>query len=377
MKKISTFLAVMMLAYGCTAERQNDTIAIDLSSSCDNQILSETIEDIRLVKLRTADDIIGNIDKIIVRAENIAVLDKNRMKIFIFDKTGELISTIDRKGRGPQEYLSAADIALTENGITVFDDGYGKLNLYDLEGNFSGSTEVCEGYCIAALDDGKTAVYSGYDADEYELSVFDQNGTLTGQYMEIDETLNGLPITVNNDEPLCTYDNRLLISRYFDYNIYEFDGKSTKAKYTFDFGADNFDPTTLQNLSPAMLHRTIIEDKSVQSIDHFVETPAWITFKARNRSVYYNKHDNQYIVLGQNLKMPYSALLSEPIKGYDPESGYFYTTLSMNNIINAFIPYLSVSSSGYSDIDALAHQTEDENSNDYVVLLKLKRRLSR
>ena len=58
-------------------------------------------------------------------------------QIFIFNREGQFISKINRKGRGPEEYMSISDLAINPfNGCLEILDPWGKLLAFDLNGKY-------------------------------------------------------------------------------------------------------------------------------------------------------------------------------------------------------------------------------------------------
>ena len=81
----------------------------------------------------------GEIHKIIFYNDKIYISDSRKAKaVFIYNKKGELLSTINRIGRGAEEYTSLADFnidKLTQN-IYILDSQLRKILIYDDNGVF-------------------------------------------------------------------------------------------------------------------------------------------------------------------------------------------------------------------------------------------------
>ena len=67
---------------------------------------------------------------------NVYVLDSGNNRIQKFDKDGNYLLTIGRKGHGPGEILNSEDIELDSKGnILVFDYRTNRITKFDPEGN--------------------------------------------------------------------------------------------------------------------------------------------------------------------------------------------------------------------------------------------------
>jgi hypothetical protein len=69
--------------------------------------------------------------------ENIYVSDSKAGHILVFDRSGEFVRTIGRRGRGPGEMSWPREIQILRGKeLFVFDSGQGKVHEFTLEGNF-------------------------------------------------------------------------------------------------------------------------------------------------------------------------------------------------------------------------------------------------
>ncbi len=83
--------------------------------------------------------VIGRADKVIVYDSLIFLHDRHLAKgLFVFDFNGDFIRQIGKKGNGPGEYLMMGDFDIEEDVIYFIDSGNGKINRFDLNGEFLG-----------------------------------------------------------------------------------------------------------------------------------------------------------------------------------------------------------------------------------------------
>lgn len=124
---------------------------IDIESSINTiQIkkLSEVAKGIEYIPLETNDSaLLNNISKIVVENSKIYVSD-NSNKLFVFNRSGKHLRTLNRKGRGPGEYVVLRNFVVdraTDNILIL--DFSGKVNIYDSLHNF-----------VRSIDSPKTGV---------------------------------------------------------------------------------------------------------------------------------------------------------------------------------------------------------------------------
>lgn len=362
---------VLTVVISSCVESNNDTlktIDIDLHQHSSNIEMTEIVEDIQLIRLETGADIIGSINKVIVGEDCILVLDKQQESVFIFSQNGDMITKIHQQGRGPQEYLSIGDITYYNGQIYIFDSSAYRICYYDTSGKFIHRHDICEGYQLIAKDD-KIIVYAGLDAEEYEVTIFDNKGSCIGTYMPIDEPYKSIPIAFVNNLSLTEYNDKILLSRYFDYNIYSLSNGQFDVKYSFNFGEDNFNSRLLSESNPITFHQNIIKDRKIHSIDYFIETDGWLSFQAGTNTVLYRKNDGCYIT-SSAIPALYKVLFARPALAY--KNGYHYIPISANNLKNVVIPLLKRLPSGIMGLDKLINEEIDENGNDWLLLVKLQ-----
>ncbi|HBZ26087.1 MAG TPA: hypothetical protein DEO54_07590 [Rikenellaceae bacterium] len=108
---------------------------IDIESSINTiQIkkLSEVAKGIEYIPLETNDSaLINNISKIAVENNKIYISD-NSDKLFVFDRKGKHLRTLNRKGRGPGEYLNLRYFDVDNESDNILILGYnGHISIYD------------------------------------------------------------------------------------------------------------------------------------------------------------------------------------------------------------------------------------------------------
>ena len=114
-------------------------IQIDLD---DIKPLENFIENIQIINPEEDKHLIGNIDKLIIDDHKLVILDRKYNRVFIFDKFGKKVRTIDSHGHGPQEYQRIRDISYRYNHLIIYDDLSHRIIMYDDDGDYLKTIKV-------------------------------------------------------------------------------------------------------------------------------------------------------------------------------------------------------------------------------------------
>jgi len=152
MKKIGVILTnLLFVIAGCRDNREsNDSlITVDVTRRyLQKEMILQDFMDVEYIALETTDEFITQGVLMDVGKEFIVV--KNGIEdgsIFIFDRKGNGIRKINRKGQGGEEYISISNIVLDEfkNEIFVNDLTSHRTIIYDIEGKYKRSFRYKEG----------------------------------------------------------------------------------------------------------------------------------------------------------------------------------------------------------------------------------------
>lgn len=140
---------ILCIFYGCSSKQQpSDNINIIDYSEFDQKIIppSKTIKDhAHFIKLKMEDkqSLIRSFDKVIIYNRELYVLDTYTQKLVVFDWNGNHLRTLNRKGRGPGEYLSIEDFCIDpREHIFITDTRTSKVIEYDIKFNFVNSWSI-------------------------------------------------------------------------------------------------------------------------------------------------------------------------------------------------------------------------------------------
>lgn len=151
MKYFVLFFFGLFFIFSCQ-EKKNSDISEDniervsfYENYSEKLPLSFFVDTIELIPLETNhENMIGEITRLIFYDDKYYVRSTNGMqngKLFVFDKTGNYLRKIGKKGGGPGEYLEFKDFTITHDGKVVLAD-YQRLLTYDSKGEFLYSTKV-------------------------------------------------------------------------------------------------------------------------------------------------------------------------------------------------------------------------------------------
>jgi len=122
MKRILFFLLIASFLgfYSCSSSNSSeDNIMIDVESVVGKGSIhkaSDFIKEIKYIPLETnSNSMVGDISNLIVMNNKMYVRD-NKNVITIFDMNGKYLNTLNRVGRGPEEYMAISDFEVASNG---------------------------------------------------------------------------------------------------------------------------------------------------------------------------------------------------------------------------------------------------------------------
>jgi hypothetical protein len=98
-----------------TANKMGETISLNPYEAAEYVNLSEIADSIICIKLQPApDDVMGRIGRVIVGKKYIYAEDYSQNMIFVFDKSGQFVSKLDKKGDGADEYRTIGHLFIDD-----------------------------------------------------------------------------------------------------------------------------------------------------------------------------------------------------------------------------------------------------------------------
>lgn len=109
------FGVVFFLIFLLSCVRHTAPATITVNTKENNTDLFKTLKIYKILRL-TGTDVIGNIQKAIYAGNNLYLFDKPGNKIFCYTDGGDFLFTLDRRGKGPQEYVRIQNFFMDEKG---------------------------------------------------------------------------------------------------------------------------------------------------------------------------------------------------------------------------------------------------------------------
>jgi hypothetical protein len=232
---------------------------------------------------------------------NIYVMDSGNYRIQKYDREGNFILTIGRRGQGPGEFIQPQKLYLdSENNLYVSD--VGRIQIFDSEGNFKDSFKPLHSLsCRGVTKDGNIVMvkypYPSEDG-KTELLILDSKGKLIKNIASFPYQK---PYRIKGHSPSNPYSYRL----YFCSSSYGIEAYGYSSEYKL----------SVLDASGDLIYR-ITKD----------ETPTSITTKEKKQVI------NRYMEMQKKLQIGPKLKRSEVEKAYKfPKSKPFYTRLIMDD----------------------------------------------
>jgi len=128
-------LLVCFFLYSCVENKQNKINELAKFEAEVNQIdniinYDDLILECKLVQLETSSQcLLGDIKKLLVSDEKIIVLSND---VYCFDNKGNFLFALDKRGKGPDEFIRIDDISISNNQIYLYDNSQWKILSFDI-----------------------------------------------------------------------------------------------------------------------------------------------------------------------------------------------------------------------------------------------------
>ena len=177
MKRFPSYILILFVLFtacnsGARTEQEDDAtvISLNLSSPQKELALSEFIDSISTIRLTLPDSLFfGQVSSILTDKENIYAKDSKQHVMFRFNKDGEFLNTIGRRGGGPGEYPNIGRTFLGDNCVYIDHLASRHIYSYAPDGEFIHSFSIPFSIVyddILALPDGYFLCYKSGEPEK-------------------------------------------------------------------------------------------------------------------------------------------------------------------------------------------------------------------
>jgi len=151
--KIFLYIILSVIMTGCGGDSKqstNEFIQVDVTRSYPKkELILQDFMDVEYIALETNDEFLNQGIVMAIGKEIIAVKNNvNDGDIFIYNRNGNALRKINRKGQGGEEYTNINSITLDEDKEEMFVNDTQKISVYDFYGKFIRSFKFSYGALV-------------------------------------------------------------------------------------------------------------------------------------------------------------------------------------------------------------------------------------
>ena len=329
--RLAVFVCIALLS-ACIARNNVGNRSFEIDTEQAQEDDSELFEAPHIIPLETLEDaVMVRADKILVRNDNIYLLDESQNILFVFDTIGRFVKKLDKVGRGPGEYIMINDFCIDEDSenIEILDSFSGKCKIYDADFNFIEEFRIPSGTAnyFMRLNDSITALFSESDGMAYLY-----NRAAKETYSELvvsNETIEFKTGYGAANSPFKSYSGETLFLAPAQKRVYKVTPEGFELKYSFSFGKNegNLFSLPVGGDLPYYMSLTRERDASgkVDALTNFMETQDVILLLYNGyRLVYLKKDEKRFHIVRP---IPITAACGNVLYSANPKE-YFQLMLS-------------------------------------------------
>jgi len=282
--------------------------------------LSDVADDVEYVLLKTSN---GKQEVFIGQGLNNVFICKDYIfvqmcdNIIQYDREGNLIRTIGRKGGGPGEYNWVFNMTVDDKTKRIIINTSGKINEYDFEGNFIRSQKNTYEDQLMPIDSNRIAVEvkNVWRDVKERLVILNKKGEVEKsfpRYLLFDHTDYGQ--SSGSRPRLTKFHDIICFSEAYNDTIFELKNDELQMRYSLDWGKYAIKPDDVYNREKMVSKALCIYYET----DRYLIIPAEIVISF---TVVYDKKDNQ-IRLGYPSRYSHSREFRKLFK-YEILAGFF------------------------------------------------------
>lgn len=304
MKNILLIFLISIILICCTNKNQQYHLEMGKASEDGIEIVvsNKLINDYSFVKsaryvFLESTVPIASVDRLIIYNDTIIILDKKMQSVYLFSINGNYISEINKKGRGPGEYVNIDDFTVDNDikEIVVLDRNSNKLLYYDFEGEFQKDIDL--GWKlfnkVAYIDfnfflqNSSSNFYNKEQCEFYTpLQKYDINSQGFIGYFPDGNTMSH--IGVDNNAFFSNGDNLYYMDNW-SYKIYRIDTTEISNIFTLNFQGNEKFHTNNKNISNI---NDLIDSNYIFDIKHICVSEKFLSLcYIKNRKLYQIVYD--------------------------------------------------------------------------------------
>jgi hypothetical protein len=237
------FLFTLIFLTACSPEKKSDCININLAESIkltnsNLKSLNDISSDYHIIPVETSDScLLSNINIKYVSDSDIWIKD-NHVIYRIDRKNGRILFKLDKKGQGPEEYLSISDFVIDYKTRTIFiyDIGKKKLITYNFDGkylnsfenDFIGSFDLTDEDCFLVS-------YNPYFDDPFHIGIYDKSWNLLNRFIPKTDAVNQNG-NLHHFDVLYKFEGKHYFRKSFGDTIYQVDIQSINPYFIISKG---------------------------------------------------------------------------------------------------------------------------------------------
>ncbi|MBE6230305.1 MAG: 6-bladed beta-propeller [Bacteroidales bacterium] len=262
---VSLCCGIVLLLSGCnSAANDNDNLRYSIPEAlkmCRDIPLSQYALELGYIPLQTTNEALIGRNPLFCTDENYIYVSTS--SILIFDKEGKFVSKINKKGRGPEEYLRVNHLSVDNKEVSV-DDGL-KILSYSIEGKSLRCVNLKQaGYSSirssANMGKGMFALVSEGKSEHQSLQIVDSaSNVISAIELGIMPSFLANGMTIVENDKVYAYKDSIYIFNANGDTLFVYDGNCMADRYIFDYGKYDFNnldaenPNSLRNYSREIL----------------------------------------------------------------------------------------------------------------------------
>jgi len=303
-------LLIFLITIGC-ADNRKDVLLLGESNILVNDdeievIIPDSIyTNVDYVKLETSRDaIIRGIDKIVID-DYIYILDQAQDEIFIFENDGSFVAKLNKRGQGPEEYISISDFFVQKEFLYILSPATQSIKVYNIKNDFAFTENISvHGYYYQFHIIGEYIyLYSDFSSEELR-----NIATYNIETHEIENRYQSFPseqigIGHRDFRVFFNWRDTLYSTFPYEYSIYKLSTNESEKIENFNFGKEHMYPLNLRKASSDDRKNYLINNTHdywiVQDIENLIITNSSYVFSfnylASNYTVIQNRKSGEAI----------------------------------------------------------------------------------